>query len=52
MGNKITYEVSLNIQPQNISLKVNSNLKIGALRSKISSKVKIPIEDLVIKIAG
>jgi Na+-translocating ferredoxin:NAD+ oxidoreductase RnfE subunit len=52
MGNKITNEVSLTIKGYHISLKVNSNMKIGALRSKISSKVKIPIEDLVIEIAG
>ena len=52
MGNKIIFEVSLNIRPQNIALKVKSNMKVGALRTMISQNVHIPIEDLVIQIAG
>jgi hypothetical protein len=52
MGNKLIFDVSLNIKPQNICLKVKSNMKIGELRAMISQNVNIPLEDLIIQIAG
>ncbi len=39
MGNKNIFEVSMNIKPDNIPLKVKSNTKIGALRTMIALNV-------------